>query len=72
MVRAALGILMAIERSDGGDAARLDENGLVELRRAAGGIDEGDVCDSKLGGRFRRKERRNDEERGQQEEKYLS
>jgi len=31
--------------SDGGYAAAFDKNGLVELRRVAGGIDESDVCD---------------------------
>lgn len=51
--------------ADGDDAAGFDENGLVRLRRASGGIDDRDVDDGKLRRRLRRKEGWNDEENRQ-------
>lgn len=43
------------------NAASFDENGLVRLRRTAGGIDDGDVRDCELRGWLRPGERSDDE-----------
>ena len=59
-------------RPHGSDAAGLNENGLVGLRWAAGGINERDVRDGELRRWLRRGERRNEEEAQHQGEKQLS
>jgi hypothetical protein len=40
-----LGNFYLCSGSDGGNALAFDKNGLIELRRVAGGIDESDVRD---------------------------
>jgi len=59
-------------RAHPSDVAGLDQNGLIRLRRAASGIDDGDVGYGQLGRGLRRGERWHDEKSHKQEKKYLS
>ena len=67
-----LGNFYLCSGSDGGYAVAFDKNGLVELRRVAGGIDESDVRDGELWWRFCQGMVRNQKESGKRGEKYLS